>query len=246
MYTFHRNFESWYHTATLPTLVMLLAAACPLSVRAQIPDALTPDAAAATPPYALFQYSTLTGSGNTITATWIPVVTSNGTTYKDVTIQFDVDSKGNLTIAAGYPQVVAAPTPLTSSFVAGTYGGPTAIYGGGMVITVSGPGIAPGGATEWSLASSASEKTNLTYPNSATWYVGPIASSPIAARLSKAGITSTAWYYGVGGSLDGEPWAANSLLGFSQVGKALTIVSFTDGTGDHSLPVGQVTYILSQ
>src|SRR5215472_12824105 len=79
----------------------------------------------ATPPYALFQYASITGSGNTITASWVPVVTTSGNTiYKNVTLQFNVDASGNLTLASGFPQVIPAPVVQVSSFMAGNYVGP--------------------------------------------------------------------------------------------------------------------------
>ncbi|MGI8744057.1 MAG: hypothetical protein ACR2NN_16075 [Bryobacteraceae bacterium] len=200
---------------------------------------------AQTPPYSLFQYSTLTASANIITATRVPIVNAAGaTTYVNITVQFEVDSDGNLTISSGYPQVVAAPVLLVSTFKAGKYVGPGTIYKGDFVIAVSGPGVTVGGATEWSLAAPTGGDVN-TYPGSATWYVGPVESSPLAARLKKAGITSTAWSYGIGGSQWGLPWAANTLIGVSQIGNTLTVVSFTNGNGDQSEPVDQITYTLA-
>ena len=198
---------------------------------------------AQTPPYALFQYSTLTGTGNTITATWVPVVTSSGIIYKDITLLFDVSAAGVLTLAPDYPQEVPSPSNLVSSFMAGNYAGPSTIYSGEMLVTISGPGVTVGGATEWSLAATKGAYV-YTYPGSATWYVGPIASNPLAARLKAAGITSTAWSYGVGSSDYGEPWQTNTLIGVSQIGNTITFVSFTNGAGDHSEPVDQVTYTL--
>jgi hypothetical protein len=100
-----------------------------------------------------------------------------------------------------------------------------------------------GGITQWTGAGVGS----CGY--TATWYTGPIASNPLAARLSKAGITSTAWSYGVGlvcnlsyGSYAGS---SNSLIGVSQVGNTLTFVSFTSSNTDTNLPVGQITYTLA-
>jgi hypothetical protein len=64
----------------------------------------------------------LTGSGNTVTATLIPVVTSTGgVVYKDVTLQFVADAAGNLTLASGFPKVVPSATFITSTFKAGRY-----------------------------------------------------------------------------------------------------------------------------
>jgi len=218
------------------TLIMTLALST-IAARAQ------------TSPYTMFQYSTLTGSGNTITANWVPVVTANGTIYENVTLLFDVDSSGNLTIAPGYPQMVMAQLPRVTSFQAGTYVGPSSIYGGQMIIIVSGPGIAPGGATEFALAAAAGANSN-TFPSSGTWYVGTIANNPLAARLKAAGITSTAMAYGVGGSgcycsADNYAWNQNVLMGASQVGNALTFYSFTDSNGkDYNEPLDQITYTL--
>jgi hypothetical protein len=205
-------------------------------------------------PYALFQSSTLTGSGNVITAIRVPVVTSAGkVVYKDVTVQFDVDSAGDLTLTGGFPEVVASKTPLTSHFIAGNYGGPGSLAN--FLITVSGPGVAPGGATEWSLGT-ASGANSCTYPAMASWYVGSLSSSPIYSRLKAASITSTAWSYGVGGLPDNTAcgdsytytWNHGSLLGLSQTGNAITVASFTNGYGnsDHNYPVDQITYTLQQ
>ena len=60
-------------------------------------------------------------------------------------------------------------------------------------------------------------------------------------------ITSTAWSYGVTGQESGcSGFYSNSLIGVSQVGLSLAIVSFTLGTTDYPEPVGQVTYTLTQ
>ena len=201
-------------------------------------------------PQAFFERSTVTGSGNTISATNVPVVISGVTVYVNVTMQFNVDHNGNLTLSSGYPQVVAAPNLLSSSFMAGTYVGPSTAANGKATVTVSGPGVTDGGATTWSL-SAASGSDPCTYPGTATWYVGPVANSPVAARLKTAGITSTAWSYGVSSSpscgADPYHWSSGALIGVSQTGNAITIASFTayyGDVGDSSAPVAQITYTL--
>jgi hypothetical protein len=200
-------------------------------------------------PYALFQYSTLTGSGNTINATQIPVIAADGSTiYMNMTLQFDVDPSGNLTVSAGYPLLIMAPTPSVSSFQVGTYVGPGTILGGGMKIAVNGPGVTDGGATEWTLAAAANAN-GCTYPASATWYVGPIVANPLAVRIQNAGITSTAWSYGLASSqctINGASWDANTLIGVSQAGNSITIVSFTKYGTDYPYYVDQITYTLTQ
>jgi hypothetical protein len=137
-------------------------------------------------------------------------------------------------------------TPV-STFQAGTYRSPSTILSGQATITLTGPGNAGSGNLQWTLAN-APGANNCTYPNTATWFVGPIASNPlVAARLSKAGITSTAWSYGVGnGNACGGFWGGNDLLGFSQIGNTLSIARFTSGGNDFAAPVDEITYTLVQ
>src|ERR1700733_12617407 len=189
MTVFCSKMNLWHRAVRLATFAIVFAASWVSGARAQ------------TPPYALFQNSTITGSGNTITATHLPVITSGGIIYQNVTLLFDVDAEGNLTLASGYPQVVKAPRPNMSAFRAGTYVGPPTILGGKATITVSGPSVGPGGVTEFSL-SAATGADPCTYPSSATWYVvgSVLANNPLASRLKTDGITSTLVSYGVGSS----------------------------------------------
>ncbi|MGH7115580.1 MAG: hypothetical protein ACREE9_13920, partial [Stellaceae bacterium] len=208
-------------------------------------------AIAATPtPY--LQDSTIVGSGGTITATDVPVETSTGSlVYKDLTIQLNADVKGNLTIARGYPKVVNAISPILNHFVAGHYAGPPTLASGKFLVTVNGPGVSSGGATAWSLTPSSGSNCG-TYPQSVTWYTDPIASNPLAARLKKAGITSSFYSYGIVGF--GPTCAAGTyfdfesgaLVGLSQIEGSLTIVSFTynGGATDSPIPLAEITYTL--
>jgi hypothetical protein len=208
-------------------------------------------AATAPTTYAEFQYATLTGTTNTINATNVPVVTSTGTVYKNLTFQVNVSSAGAVTIVAGSPTAVASPTTQSAGFKAGTYLGPSSLFSDNGLITVSGPGVTAGGATVWSLAA-APGANSCTYPSSATWYVGAptAANNPLAARLKKAGITSAAFNYGLLGvtaSCYGGYWDNGAILGLSQTGNSITIASFTLGgaTGtDFSTPQSQITYTL--
>jgi hypothetical protein len=204
-------------------------------------------------PGPLFQYSALTGSGNTITATRVPINTSSGqVVYQDIVIQFDNDGNGNLTVTAGFPTMSVSPNLLVSSFAPGNYAGPSNVAKGNALVTINGPGVVAGGSTTWSLLT-ASGADSCTYPASATWYVGPIQNNPLAARLQKVGITSTAWYYGIagggiafscGGSLS-FAWGAGAIIGVSQVGNTITFASFTNNSFDQASPVDQITYSLS-
>ena len=205
-------------------------------------------AMAATPtPY--LQNSTIVGSGGTLTATDVPVETSTGSlVYKDVTIELSAATNGNLTIASGYPKVVAATNPILDNFVAGSYTAP-ATLASKLLVSVAGPGVGAGGSTAWSLAPSSGANCG-TYPASATWYTGPIASNPLAARLKKVGITSSFYSYGLVGvgptcAVDGySDFVAGALIGVSQVEGTLTIVSFTNGAGDSAIPLAEITYTL--
>ena len=224
MSVFCRNLNPRRCTPLLATFVMILAAGGVLAPRAQ----------AQQPPYALFERSTLTASGNTINAIQVPVVLASGiTVYLNLSLQFLVDSTGNLTLASGYPQVTPSPILLTGSFVAGKYAGGYGSY----TLNVTGPGVLDGGVTQWNNVGSCGQ--------AGSWYAGPIASNPLAARLNLAKITSTAWSYGIG-SACGLGNAPTYLMGVSQVGNTLTFVSFTDGSGiDHNLPQGQVVWTLA-
>lgn len=205
-------------------------------------------------PGPLFQYSALTGSGNTITATRVPINTSSGqVVYQDIVIQFDNDGNGNLTVTAGYPDHVDIAKFAGIFVCAGNYVGPSNVAKGNGLVTINGPGVVAGGSTTWSLLT-ASGADSCTYPASATWYVGPIQNNPLATRLQKVGITSTAWYYGIagggiafscGGSLS-FAWGAGAIIGVSQVGNTITFASFTNNSFDQASPVDQITYTLSQ
>lgn len=205
--------------------------------------AMTALAQTPTPPYALFQNASLTGSGNTINATRIPVVTAAGVTvYLNLTLQFNVDANGNLSVASGFPQVAPAPALLTSSLKAGNYVGPPTYLSGKGLITLTGPGVTDGGATVWTISASQGAD-NGTTPNSASVYVGPIQSNPYASRITAAGITSTVWNYGIA---NGYGYYKNSLVGVSQVGNTLTIANFSAYNGDAKTPVDQITYTIIQ
>ncbi len=202
---------------------------------------------ATTTPSALFQFATLTGSGTTITGVLVPVVTSTGAIiYQNITIQFDVSASGALTVASLV--TAPAPTPVISSFQAGEYVGPSTINSGENIINVSGPGVATGGITEWSLAAASGASCN-TYPGTATWYVGNLADSPLAARVKAAGINTTATTMSFGVASPGAcypslDWYTDTLIGVSQVKNTLTIVSFTYYGTDKSAPLDQITYTL--
>ena len=240
MIAFCRSLYSGRRVALLAMFAFLLTAAWTVSARAgaRANLASTPATPPATPPYALFQNSTLTSSGNTIIANNLPVVTTGGIIYDNVTIQFDVAADGTLTVSSGYPQITLAPSVQSTAFQAGNYG---LANDGGTQVVVSGPGITNGGSTEWSLQQNPG--ASCPNPPSAAWYVGPIKNSPYYIRIKAAGVPLTGFSYGISGSTcGGATWGANSLLGFSQTGSQMSIVSFTFNGVDQSQQVAQVSY----
>ena len=99
--------NSWRWATGRVAFVMIITATCVVNSRGQTRGT----------PYALSQYSTMTGSDSTITASRVPVVTAAGNTiYKNITIQFDVDSDGNLTLSPENPKISDAPPLVVSSF----------------------------------------------------------------------------------------------------------------------------------
>jgi hypothetical protein len=213
------------------------------------------NAQAPTPPYALFQNAAITASGNTINATRVPVITQSGApVYVDVAIQFDADASGNLSISAGFPQIVPSPALLTSEFKPGTYAGPSSFLGGKAHVVVSGPGVGAGGATLWSL-SVAPGADPCTIPSSATWYAGSPSSGPVATRIAAAKITNTDLSYGISAGIASTcaglttvkpgAWVYGALIGVSQTANTLTITSFTtSGITDHNTPQDTIVYTL--
>jgi hypothetical protein len=241
----HSNFNPRRRAARFATIIMVFTALCIASASAQAP------------PYALFEYSTLTASTDTIVATQVPVVTASGTTYVNLTLQFNVAADGTITVTPGYPVIVPSQPYIVTNFMAGNY------YGGneqpGYEITVSGPGGVQGGSTEWSLTASSGSSGN-TIPSNAFWYVvGNIQNSPIYARILKAKIDTQGWaafgYIGDNNCYAGycdAHWSTNTLLGFAQTGNQLAISSFTTtdaATGkqkDSSMAVDEITYCLNK
>lgn len=202
-------------------------------------------------PAPLFQNATLTGSGNTITATRVPVVISASLIiYVDVTLQFTSDSNGTLTVATGFPQTVASASLLTGNFSAGTYVGPPNLFNGKGLMTVSGPAVSSGGATLWSLTAATGTDPTF-YFTSANWWVGPTANNPYATRINAAKLTSTAYAYGIATTLGNAPYpwysgTSGTLIGVTQTAaNTLTMACFSyGGVEDQNVPYATLTFTL--
>lgn len=229
---------------SLPLLALCSAAS------AQTPDTELQETATlgvtTVTPTALFQYASLVGSANSITISRVPVTSSSGTTsYHDVTLTFTATSSGGVSLSGN--KIVNSPNLITAAFKAGEYVAPANTDYGVGYITVAGPGVISGTSmTEWTL-SVPSGAAGCTTPTDATWYVGPIASNPLASRLQAAKITSPAWSYGYGAAVcQSANWGDNIILGVSQIGNTITIASFTQNGVDKSEPVDQITFTAHQ
>ena len=226
--------------APLAVFAIVLSTAWVVFAHAQIQSNASQQPPATTPE-ALFQDSTLTSTTNTINATWLPVVTSTGKLlYDDVVIQFDVAADGTLSVSS--LQQNPSPKAIIDHFKGGNYIGPS--NDSNFLITVSGPGIAHGGATDWSLSVSPGGY-GCTLPTEATWWVGPIIKSPYWPRIKAAGVPLTNYSYGVGGSpgCGNGDWGNNSLLGFTETSQgSFVITTFTVNSVDHSQPVDEIPY----
>lgn len=249
----HFSFHS--RPIRLASCIAFVAALTGVNAAAQSEQEELPDASGNTPESALLQYSTLTASGSTISAVWVPVIVNGATKYVNVTIplQFASTSAGKIVVTAGTPTLISTPPSVVSGFKQGTYVGPSTVLNGKMIVTVAGPGSTAGGATVWTLKSAAGA-AECTYPVTAYWYDGPLGSNPgLEVRIAEAKINNSTgeWSLGVGGddagcsSLGNGAWLRNSLIGASQAGNSLTLVSFTDSFGnDHSTPQDTVIYQL--
>ncbi len=246
------RFGSW---KTLLAAAVLALAIVPSTLQAQTEDHADPgqqeaEAAPETTPSILLQYASAVNVGQTMTISRAPVTTSAGALiYEDITVQFAVGAGGQITVAPGYPKYALSPNLLVAGFQAGTYVGPVLNTSDklAMGFALTGPGIGAG-ATAWSIAL-ASGYDPCTTPGNATFWVGPLASSPIEARLAAAKITSIDWSYGVLGTQDcghgrGYAWSTDGLVGFSQVGDTITVASFSFGGTDYNTPQDTFTYTL--
>jgi hypothetical protein len=239
--------RDWRRQCVAATAAVALGVGTTTSIRAQ--SAAGQTAGSSTAPYAEIQFGTLTGSDNVINIALLPVVKSNGSiVYENVTIPLTVNESGAgaITLSAGDVTTVTAPLPITNGIKAGNYTGP----GGGkaQLITVTGPSqVPPGGATEWAINQTPGA-TGCTWPKTAMVYVGPLTSNPWYPRLKAAGILSSAFSYGIMGDqpcVDDPWWQTGAVIGVSQTGDALNIVSFTHNGTDHAQSGDQITYSLT-
>jgi len=186
--------------------------------------AATGTASGATP--ALFaQSANLSGSGNTLNVTRVPVRDSTGkTTYKDIELTFDVSNTGVVTLGLGSPVVTTSPSLNVAGFKAGVYKDSL-----GRHVRVSGPSVLPGGRTTWSM--DWIDPTSGHYFN-ASWATGAVKGHPNETTLNNAGITTTPYSWGIVGANFAflGNWYVGGIIGSAQLGDTLTLHWFYNDT----------------
>jgi hypothetical protein len=176
---------------------------------------------------ALFQWAVAHGVENRATFDRVPVVAGNGSTkYYDVLLAFNVDAGGKLTLNPTASRIALSPTVLVGAFKPGEY------ENDGCRFVVGAPGLTADGRAIGSIG-----LDEFCGEFNATWVSGPIAGHPNEAALRAAGISSTAFSWGVMGDETGRSnWSSGDLIGVAQSGSNLTIVNFgSDARQDSTL-----------
>lgn len=172
-------------------------------------------------PAAFLESSAIVGAGDTLVMSRVPVRSGTGAiSYKDVSMQFSVDTAGNLDLDFASVAVAESPALKSGTFKAGIY----TISDTGVCPStgciVSSPGVPPGGRVMTSISSSG------FYFNSASWVSGPVTGHPYETALKKAGITSNAMTWGMVGTGSWGCLDTGTIIGVVQTGNQLTITGF--------------------
>ncbi|WP_411728103.1 hypothetical protein [Methyloglobulus sp.] len=175
------------------------------------------------------QQATINGAADAVTLTRVPVMKADGIIiYKDISMFFNVDSAGNVTLPSALVQITPSPTINVGAFKPGTYNGyDLAPQCGGHTFKVGSPGVGSGGQISGSI-----QRINGSNCDTfnASWTSGPITGHPHQAKLNAAGITSTAYNWGVMGTAGGQTvvsgWKAGDIIGAVQTGNQLSLVNF--------------------
>lgn len=200
-------------------------------------------AAAATTPNAYFESAVITGSGNYINVSRVPVVDSTGkVTYKDINIEFEVNNAGVLNMAAFSPTITASPALITSGFKAGYYKDAR-----GNKYQVTGPSVIPNTTrTVWSLAFVAGSDVKQF---SMSWITGPVIGHPNQPSLDYNKITTNAYSWGLMGSASGGVsgfpflnWNNANVVGAVQAGNQLVLHYFTSNANNVEDASASLTY----
>jgi hypothetical protein len=192
----------------------------------------TPASAAST---VELSYASVYGVNSSVIINRVPIEISPGkVVYKDITINLTADAKGTVTVAPATPKQNFSLVLPVGKFMAGTY----VSQDGKSGFVLVGPSPVTGtSVSEWTIGTIANKKVPNLAP--ATFYVGPVAQSPLIARIRAAKITDKEFSYGTVNS--DAPADARSLIGVAQLGKQIELADFTSGP-DKPTPVGTVIY----
>ncbi|WP_139559168.1 hypothetical protein [Methylotetracoccus oryzae] len=181
----------------------------------------------AAPPDMLMQSANLSGSGNTLNVTRVPVRDSTGkVTYKDIALSFDVSNTGVVTLGPGSPVVTTSPSLNVAGFRAGIYKDSD-----GRHYQVAGPSVLAGGRTAWTVVWI--DPPTTSYSFNANWATGAVTGHPNQTTLNNAGITSSGQYsWGIVGNRDSWEllWTEGAIIGAAQSADALTLHYFGSDT----------------
>ena len=188
------------------------------------------------------QQATINGAADAVTLTRVPVRKADGSIiYKDISLFFNVDSVGNVTLPPTFVQITPSPTINVGAFKPGAYSGYMVFTycppDSNDDFTVGSPGVGSGGRISGSIQRVTCSSGNVFH---ASWTSGPITGHPLQAQLNAAGITSTAYNWGVMGTAGNQTvvsgWKAGDIIGAVQTGNQLSLVNFgVDNKADTAL-----------
>ena len=108
-----------------------------------------PETLAATPTIYM-QSATINSAADAVTLTRVPVMNAAGAIlYKDISMFFNVDTLGNVTLPPALVRIIPSPTINVGAFKPGTYNGYS--VGWGTVFKVGSPGVGSGGRISGSI-----------------------------------------------------------------------------------------------
>lgn len=182
-------------------------------------------------PKIFLESSVIKGAGGIVKIIRVPVQDSAGAIkYLDISLSFDVDNAGNLSLSPGSPQITPSPNLKVGEFKQGVYVGSIRR----VLYDVGSPGIGTGGRAAGSLNTrGGTEPCGKDGRLDASWVTGPITGHPNEAALTAAGITSTAFSWGTVAVRDSgcaniryPGWENGNIIGVIQTGNQLSIHNF--------------------
>ncbi len=242
-------------------LALILTCALTLPASAQTDTATT-----------RLQDAQIVARGNTIAITRLPIRTTTGTIYRDVTIELHVDAQGHVTlatdaagraVASGMPapalparpsgrpaQMALQAVPSGQSIELPQQPSPPIVFQHFTAGTYTAPDgailqVQDRGIDLIHHVPSWSLRSDSAAITEATWWSGPPFLSPRSTRLRRAQITSTQYAYGTSDAGSSEVFGTGALIGVKQSGPKLTIVSFHHGCcTDEPEPVATLVFTL--